>query len=71
MDSEMIGIIASDMRQIYMSEMLKKKGYEVYLLDLREAYQPRTLGEGEQALESGCADSANSAEKGRRYGSLV
>ena len=36
MDSEMIGIIASDMRQIYMSEMLKKKGYEVYLLDLRE-----------------------------------
>lgn len=25
MDSEMIGIIASDMRQIYMSEMLKKR----------------------------------------------
>ena len=36
MGREMIGVIASDMRQIYMSKMLKARGYEVYLLDLRE-----------------------------------
>ena len=51
MDSEMIGIIASDMRQIYMSEMLKKKGYEVYLLDLREGRRiSRELLEKENKL---------------------
>ena len=35
MSSGMIGMIASDMRQIYMSEMLREKGYQVHLVDLR------------------------------------
>ena len=51
MDREMIGIIAADMRQIYMSEMLKKKRYEVYLLDLRDGKRiSRDLLESDKEL---------------------
>ena len=36
MSSGMIGIIASDMRQIYMAEILEEKGYQVHLWNLME-----------------------------------
>lgn len=72
MDSEMIGIIASDMRQIYMSEMLKKKGYEVYLLDLREGRRiSRELLEKENKLwRADALILPIPLRKAGRYGSL-
>lgn len=50
MSSGMIGIIASDMRQIYMADMLKEKGYQVQMLNLMEE-QPLTKERLDEAEE--------------------